>query len=167
MNVRQTLAENPKIGVISSVAFLAIGALAIFFAMPAHSQPTGNAHTAFYSVDDGKTWFADDLQKIPPFDKGGKPAVRAYVYRGANGTEFVHHLERYTPEAHAVMEELGKPMSGGKGLPNFAAAQSASANGREVKRPGDSKWINASSREAAELLRMKDPKGGSLSMVEP
>lgn len=167
MNVRQKLSENPKIGVISSVAFVLVGAAAIFFSLPARSAPTGNSRSAFYSVDDGKSWFADDLQKIPPFDKGGKPAVRAYVYRGANGTEFVHHLERYTPEAHAVMEELGKPMSSGKGLPNFAAAQSASANGREVKRPGDSKWINASSREAAELLRVNDPKGGSLTMVDP
>src|SRR6267154_2521014 len=60
---------------------------------------------AFFSVDDGKTWFPDDAKNIPPFDKDGKQAVRAFVYRCADGTTFVNYLQRYKPEAKHVLEE--------------------------------------------------------------
>jgi hypothetical protein len=35
---------------------------------------------AFYTTDDGKTWFTDDAERLPPFDHGGKQAVRLYLF---------------------------------------------------------------------------------------
>jgi len=54
---------------------------------------------AYYTIDDGTTWFVDDAQKIPPFDHNGKTAYRrANVCRGER--EVVSgYLERYTRRA--------------------------------------------------------------------
>jgi len=38
-------------------------------------------HRAYFSDDDGKTFFVDDIEKIVPFDHDGKPGFRAMVYQ--------------------------------------------------------------------------------------
>ena len=59
----------------------------------------------FFTDDDGKTWFPDDAKRVPPFDRNGKPAVRAHVYK-CGGKTFVNHMERYTPEAKKKVEAI-------------------------------------------------------------
>lgn len=54
---------------------------------------------AFYSDDDGVTWFVDSADKIMPFDHNGKPAVGAAVCAGPDGKQSVAYLMRYTPAA--------------------------------------------------------------------
>ncbi len=62
---------------------------------------------AYYSVDDGQTFFADDINLVPPFEKDGKMAVRAHVFTCDGGkTPFVAYLERYTPEAKGKIEAM-------------------------------------------------------------
>src|SRR5947207_1875801 len=81
---------------------------------------------------------------LAPFDKDGKQAVRAYVFRSANGKVFVNHLERFKPDAKQAIERASKPdpKQTTAGPPkHLSAMQSAYTGGREVKRPGDEKWI--------------------------
>src|SRR5690242_6366191 len=35
---------------------------------------------SWYTSDNGSTWFADDLSKLPPFEKDGKTVSRVYLY---------------------------------------------------------------------------------------
>jgi hypothetical protein len=158
---------NDKLGRVAVV--VAGGLLLVGLAVIVYSQtrgpitpPSGNAR-AFFTIDDGKTWFPDDAGKLPPFDRGGKQAVRAYVFRTAKGTEFVNHLERFKPDAKRVLEEASKSRPDSKGPPkNLAAIQNAYATGREVKRPGDATWIGAGNlRDAAQVIAIKPPDGGS------
>jgi hypothetical protein len=60
----------------------------------------------YFTDDDGKTWFADDRSKLPPFDHAGKPAVVAHVYKCGDKT-FVAFLERLTAEAKAGAKNSG------------------------------------------------------------
>jgi hypothetical protein len=62
---------------------------------------------AYYSVDDGKSYFEDSNTKIPPFDYGGKQAYRVHVFSCDGGkTTWVSHLESWKPEARAKLEGI-------------------------------------------------------------
>lgn len=112
---------------------------------------------AFYTDDDGETWFADDGERITPFDHGGRPAVIAHVYSCDGGkTRFVGYLEKLPDDARQ----------------RFAAATSRPADGIDpdevgavvgtlVKRKGDAEWVNSSQREQyRQVTEVHCPDGG-------
>lgn len=156
MNLRETFNEKPGLAAAIAGGLILVGLVLMGVQLRGPSAPAA-ATRAFFSDDDGKTWFVDDAAKIPPFVHGGKEAVRAYVYRSAKGKEFVNHLERYKPDAKALLEAAAR---GDKSAGNVAAVQGAHTGGREVKRPGDAKWIPSSKfREASGILSVKSPDG--------
>jgi hypothetical protein len=174
VKLRETL--NNKLGrtgmmVVGGLLLVCVAVL-VFSQTHGSGAPGGDDHTrAFFTADDGKTWFPDDAAKLPPFDRDGKQAVRAYVFRSAKGTEFVNHLERFKPDAKRVLEEASRSPADTKAPPkNLPAIQNAYANGREVKRPGDTTWISAANlRAAAQVMTLKPPDaaGGDAVPVEP
>ncbi len=155
-----------RIGVVSAM-FVALVAFTLISAR-GRGLPTARSQT-FFSTDDGKTWFADDDEKVPPFDKDGKQAVRAFVYRCGDGTMFVNHLQRFTPEAKRILETQRKSQRNRKGGPDTSEIGGALSNGREVKRPGDTKWITSDDfRAVAQVLSVKCPPGCTEAVsVEP
>ena len=77
MGIRETINKNPIIPIsLSALAIIA----AIFFVtreFACDKRPvTGTPQAAYYTTDDGQTWFVDDIYKITPFDKDGKQAVK-------------------------------------------------------------------------------------------
>jgi hypothetical protein len=168
MQTTATRTDKRRLAAILVCAVLLLGIAFTLMSMRRAAAPVAGAR-AFFSVDDGKTWFADDATKLPPFDKAGKQAVRAYVYRSGNGTEFVNYLERFKPEARRALEDASRPDPNPKVPPNQAAIQSAYIGGREVKRPGDANWIaTANSRDAAQVQAVKSPDGSTDAVpVEP
>jgi hypothetical protein len=144
------------------VGLLLLAGALFAFQMRGSGALTASGGNAFFSVDDGKSWFADDATKVPPFTKDGKEAVRAHVYRSADGTKFVNHLERFKPEAKQALEDAKKADQQLKQRPDRTAIQSAYIGGREVKRPGDANWVNAANfRDAAQVVAVKCPHGGT------
>lgn len=116
-----------------------------------------NLTETYFSDDDGATYFADDINKLYPFDHNGKPAYRAYVYKCSSGTPFVGYLERLTDAAKAKIAELRqKP-------PEEIGNQVADAygNGTEVKKPGSGKWVSSRSADAGDIVRPKCPDGSA------
>ena len=101
---------------------------------------------AWYSTDDGKTWFADDKRKLPPFDHDGKLAVRCWVYScdGGKGAPFAAYLERFEPSAKQRLETLHASKDS---APAGAAGEIEQllSNGLEVKKPGAGTWVPAAS----------------------
>jgi hypothetical protein len=171
MNVRETLAENRgrATAIAGGALLIAIAALIVFQLRGAsNSSPGATPSQAFFSIDDGKTWFPDDSAKIPPFNKDGRQAVLAHVYKCSDGTKFVAYLERFTPEAKRALEAAQKPADPNTRPPpgQSGAVQSAYVGGREIKRPGDTKWTNAANyRDAAAVTAVKCPNGGSDAVV--
>jgi hypothetical protein len=169
MSLRQTISDKPVLAVVLLVGLLLVAGALFAFQMRGSGAFAAGGGNAFFSVDDGKSWFADDATKVPPFTKDGKEAVRAHVYRSADGTKFVNHLERFKPEAKQALEDAKKADQQLKQRPDRTAIQSAYIGGREVKRPGDANWINASNfREAAQVTSIKCPNGAKDAiLVEP
>jgi hypothetical protein len=130
MGVRQWLNERPAIGmsVIGVLVLIAIGAIIAEWMGTRQKFPSGPPDY-YFTVDDGKTYFAASSNNFPPFDYNGQTAVGAYVYE-CNGKRFVGYLERYTPEARALMVA-------GKETPDTLRF------GRELKRPGDTVWVKS------------------------
>jgi hypothetical protein len=120
---------------------------------------------AYYTVDDGQTWFADDIKNIPPYEVDGKQAVRVYLYRCNGGKPFVGHLERYTPEAKAAAEEFRKSFARSRQNP---VPLEMEFQGREVKKPGGTEWVSLGNmREAEKIITPRCPPGQQLEVVMP
>lgn len=140
MGIRETLNRNPNLttGVTAGIIVLAI--IVIFWQSCAGEGGSSDSGKYFFSTDDGKTFFKDDIAKIPPFDVGGKTAVRAIVYRCGTGEPFVLYLERYTKEMQKKMTDARAKASDGKPV-NISTDTTNYSSGREVKKPGDKDWV--------------------------
>ena len=166
MGIHERMNKNKTMAM--SVACLLIVTAVVLIALQARGggdgtpDPTGGK--AFFSTDDGKTWFAADAMTVPPFNKDGKEAVRAYVYRAGDGTEFVGYLERYTPVGKKSLKAaLAQPEQLTEDPFSTVAGE------LQVKKPGDAAWISASDPRAAKVQTVVSPKGKSdvVSPVSP
>jgi len=134
MGVRETIQQKPALMASFAAVSLLLGAAALYF------QTVGKPHVsvrllnaAFYSDDDGNTWFIDDASKLPPFDHNGKPAVRAAIYRYDDDKKFVAYLEKFSDA------QLAQVQAAIAAHPEETAHWMQSP--MEVKKPGDRKWI--------------------------
>lgn len=159
MGVRELMNRHPRaVGVGTGLVVTAALAAAVYSAMEGPRAGVGAATQVFYSDDDGKSYFADDALKVSGFDHNGRAAVKAYVFSGG-GKSFVGYLERLTPEAQAAMATLRQNAK--KGPPD-AKLQRAAADGTQIKRPGDSRWVGRNSAEAIAIIsNLKGPGAGS------
>lgn len=129
---------------------------------------------SWYTVDDGKSYFADDVAKVPPFAKDGKTAYGCEVFTCDGGkTAFVGFLFRYRAGAEAEFKALVKPSaSAGPEIEEYQARRNAiDIRMREVKRPhtGDVGWVSArSGQEGPEVTDLKcSTPGDVLESVLP
>ena len=155
MGIREALNRNHKV-TIGAAAVVTMGAI-VFMVLQVRGggPPTGvNLNgKVFFSTDDGKTWFVDDVRNIPPFTKDGKDAVRAHVYRTSDGTKFVGYLERYSPASRkALAAALAKPAQDQLEDP-YASAE------LQCKKPGDATWVSMSDPKAQSIMNVVSPKG--------
>jgi len=163
MGVREAMNKRPMIagGIVAVLAAAAI-AFAVFQIrdeVRAGSDAAGDPERAFFTVDDGQTWFVDDATQLAPFQHNGKEAVRAYVVE-CNGKRFVNHLERYTAEGKQATMRLREVVK--KGPPPGALVAAAQQRGRELKRPGDAKWTASGDiAAAAAIATPRCPQGTS------
>src|SRR5271170_6898157 len=140
MHLRKTISNSPRLGLGAAGVFVLLCAVFVFLQMRGGNAPSEGNAKAFFSADDGKTWFADDMTNVPPYDKDGKQAIRAFVFRCSDGKEFVGYLQRFTPDAKRAIEQRQTPDPNRTGPPDTSAIRMAYTVGREVKRPGDAKW---------------------------
>lgn len=165
MGIRETLNQNPGIttGATAVVILLALGFIIYQFV-----GGSGNTvqSKAFYTVDDGKTWFSDDITKLAPFDHDGQTAYRCYVFTCDGGsTKFVSHLERYTDEAKKRIEEMRAGADKG-GPPNPMMFEGIMMNGVEVKDPGQGQWVRQSDFQRAQQIMSPVCPDGSRNNLE-
>jgi hypothetical protein len=149
--------------IVAALAFGLRGACA-----PARGgQAGGPGGRCFFSIDDGKSWFADDASKLPPIEHEGKAAYRAKVFRCPNGMEFVSHLERYAPADKARLEESRRSAPGGANA--MVMEQTTFLQIGEVKKPGDSQWIRLTPETSEQYQRVTQPKcpDGSTVGLQP
>jgi hypothetical protein len=147
MALRETLQQYRGPATGGAIAFLVICAVVITFefkGLKGQSNLYG-AGQVFYSDDDGKTWFLDDVAKESPFDHDGKQAYRAMVYRCPGGTPFVAFLAKYSDRQKAKVNAEG----------------GIAGNFGDLKKPGDSKWMaNSALKSETGYPPVPCPAGG-------
>jgi hypothetical protein len=155
---------NEKQGVIVCIASAIIVGAAIVSILKARDQDRPPIPSrAFYTVDDGKTFFVDDINNISPFEHDGRTAYRCYVFSCDGGkTKFVGRLERYTSQGKAEAEDLLKHhVSLGMPLKRFVSMET------EIKAPGsgDTGWLASGDPRATSLLIPRGPDGSTTNIT--
>ena len=152
MGLRQTMNENPVV-TSAVVGVITLAALAFLFKQACGSRGTGTGGEpkAFYTFDEGKTWFVDDAKHLPPYQKDGKTALRARVFK-CGGKEMVLLLEQYPPDIKARID------AGETGM--------IVAQGLEVRKVTDKKWASMQKNlmDYSKITTAKCPDG---SVPEP
>jgi hypothetical protein len=164
VDLREALNKNPKasaaIGVVLVAAAVgwAVWALVIDSGAPPHdSKPK-----AWFTTDDGATWFADEAARSAPFKTAdGKTAVKAVVYKCGHGKTFVAYLERQSPAA----QQSAETPKGDKANP-YATQMAYYKSGVQVKSPKKGDWVPMNDPEAAKILSPVCPEGATDS-IEP
>lgn len=153
MGIRESLNKNPKLATGMTVALvLACVGFVIFQQGGAGASLGAAVSEVYFSDDDGKTYFTDSVDKKYPFDRNGKQAVRAYVFKcGDSGAPAVTYLER-------VRDNDGKPPAGD--LPGQAPSGIV-----EVKKPGQKDWVRLDTAAGTAVVRSDCPGGPTGSPV--
>ena len=165
VRVRELIKGRQSVAIGVAAAMIVGAAVAIYVqARDAGSPGPGNA---YFSTDDGQTFFTDSATKLPPFDRNGKPAYRAHVFE-CGGKRVVGYLSRYRPEAIAALEEAVAARGTGKPPRNPAGLAAVGTYGLEIKRPGAPAWANQSDPRAATMIRVfRCPDGSTPTEVDP
>lgn len=146
---RRVVAPVVVVGLVVSVAY------AVYQWRSAPADPLAGSGKAFYSVDDGTTYFVAGSEQIPPFLHEGREAVQALVYTDDGGkTTFVGYLMRFTPRGVELMRAMRQPAGDRpRALPGLDPGLQANT---EVKRPGAGAWVKLSDIAAAgEVMSVK------------
>jgi len=106
MSLSQTANQPKKIGMGVAVAIvlvaLALLGYQLFGGRQTVDAPAGKS--AFYTDDDGKSYFTDAADKMVPFNHNGKQAYRADVFQGSDGKQFVGLIYRHTDSGRKEIE---------------------------------------------------------------
>jgi hypothetical protein len=164
VSIRETMNQNKGITVAANVGLIvAIGAF-IGWEMrsgePGLPAPGSQPTKAYYSDDDGKSIFADDINRVPPFEHNGKTAVKANCFTVDGGkTHWIAYLDQFTPQGKRQMEAfLHHPIEEQDPIDRTHII----TTGSEVKLPGapDSEWTTpANSKKYTSITTVKAPPG--------
>jgi hypothetical protein len=160
MGLRETI--NQKKGPVVGAAGVLLCSALCFIVWENKSPGSARINKAFYTTDDGQTWFTDDSDKIFPFDVNGKQAYRVDVYKTSDGKMFVADIERFSDKAKAKLEELRSEPD-----PDPRAVAGWTSSGLEVRKPGDTKWYRRNSPQGDEILAVSSPDGTPAESVIP
>jgi hypothetical protein len=169
MGTREKINENKKLGVGVGIAIIIIGIGIFSFQLRGSSDSNAQPipTQAFYTDDNGKTFFKDDIKKVVPFAHNGKQAYRADVFKGADGKEFVGLIYRYTDAGRKEMEEfINKKVKDRDGLTRLSIER----RGMEVKPVGgnDKAWLPNDEMTSERLqMSVKGPAGKPATLVMP
>lgn len=172
MGIRDTMNQKPGIttAVMAVIIVVAIGFVVWNLLGLGNSVSPGKA---WFTIDDGKTWFADQADKIPPFDHEGKPAVSVvvYTYEGAP-QPFAGYLMRYSPEAQAQLNDYRAAVKAGQSQPAVDLGK-ITVSGMQYKAPGApaNAWVSQSKNftqvRAIQFPLCPDGKQRPLQEVRP
>jgi len=130
-------------GVVAVVAIvLAMGA--ILYSQ--RGDVTYKPAQAYFTVDDGRTYFTDDLTKLPPYEHDGQEAVQCYLFR-CGQSRFIGYLMKLPPQVKQEMEAYAAAGREYPGLNPMAL----------VKKPSDKEWQTVGSAAGAALMRVHCP----------
>lgn len=165
MSLREWMNRNSPVAIGVCVLAIVIAIYVIF------RQATGGpiANKAYYTVDDGNSWFVDDKTKAAPFLIDGKEALKAYVIQ-CGGRKSVALLEKYTPIAKQRIDQVNAQIAKSgtsAGADTRLGALMTEENSRVYKAPGGQDWMTAGQAGAIMAKLQKCEDGSEAEMVNP
>lgn len=163
MSLRETINKNPKQTTAITAGIIAVAFLLIIW--QACSGGGGGVGQSYYTIDDGKTYFVDASNKIPPFMKDGKEAVRAHVFVCPGGQPFVGYLEKYSPQDKKMMEDA----IAGKAPPAAYAGYTGQAMVKKPNMPPTA-WVPlmpGTTQIYSQIVQVTCPDGATPERVYP
>lgn len=155
MLVREFINRHARI--FAAIMIVAVAAAA-YFTWLQYASHKVLGEKAFFTVDDGKTWFVDSSSHIPPFDHQGKVAVRAYLfYCDSDGKPFVGWLVRYTAPMKQRLERAIAARADAVARGETPAPMFDPTPGLEAKKPGTDEWVHGA--DAQRLMVATCPDG--------
>jgi hypothetical protein len=171
MGLRQTLNEKKSVSISGVVLLFVLAASYFIYTQWPYRRPKGDK--AFYTVDDGQTWFIDSSYKVPPFDYNGQTAVRAILYSYDNGSKrFCPYLMQYQPSMKKALDDAvaqanhdGKPLSS---ISLFNSQAAAASTEVKICGPGH-KWVPSTDYTNASQVfaTATAPDGSAVDLIYP
>lgn len=184
MDVREHIRKHPVASTVTATVLIALG---IAYSVSSITQVRRDADQsqAFFSIDDGSTWFVDASTKQSGFLQDGKPAYAVNVYVKDSGEPFVGFLRRSgqvkPPSAPAKADSTSRPrlsekskLSESVDMAKFAEHAMPPSVSRApggmvdpntvqalIKRPGAKEWHPISSPEGKAILAEFGPQAQS------
>ena len=149
MDLRERLNSGNVPKISAAVAGVLVLALLIFWFTAGESGGASSRSEAqaFYTVDDGASWFEASAALVPPFQHEGKTACEVFVYSADGGkTEKAGYLQRVQAAAKKQLEANEK-------MPR-------SIHMMEVKAVGaGGTWVPQNSKAGMDIVNIKPPAG--------
>jgi hypothetical protein len=149
VGIRETLNQKPAVTTAATAIIIVVMlGVIIYQSLDRGGVPTP-ATRAWYTLDDGKTWFADDSNRPTPFDYKGTPAYRVIVFTCDGGaTTFAGYLVRVTDQQGDQVQ-----------VPSSSVV--------EIKPPltGQAGWIRRDDPRSVTLLEPRCQGSGELASV--
>lgn len=161
MGIRETLNRFPNLSTALAAVGVVIIGIVIWFQI---RQNTPTLPRAYYTVDDGATYFEDEPDKLTPFDYRGKPAVGAVIFQGKDGKPFVGYMTRIDPAKHEAVKRF-RGLTNSNTPPGPKELREVAGSG-QIKRPGDKNWITDNGPGSLEMKAVKLPDGTPATRVE-
>lgn len=158
MGARETINKNPAI-VVGGFAITVLIAVAVMYLQ---SRKPAIQTRGYFSIDDGNSWFADDIDKNPPYLVNGKEAVKAWVI-SCNGKTYVSVLEKYSPSYKQSMDRSVAEKKAGKAGP----APMDNPSNHLFKKPGDKAWLTGFDSGPLLSQATQCSDGSNAEMVNP
>ena len=165
MSVRQALERHQKI-VVAVICTVIVGSIAAIYAQ-VRPAPHPNVHLAYYSDDDGQSWFEDQVFKITPFDHNGHEAVGAMLY-STNGKNYVAYLTRFSKKGQDIYARMQASAGSAAGSIAGLSPMFADLTLHEVKLSGPGHpWVNMRSIAARSIVTPPSGSSGDVEIVNP
>jgi prepilin-type processing-associated H-X9-DG protein len=155
------------LGVASALFIVAAAALGVQLIGGRESGAGAVSKTAFYTDDNGKSFFKDDVNEVSPFHHNGKQAYRCDVFQTDGGKQFVGLVYRYTDSGRREIEAYFPNYSKD---PDGSTRRAIDERGMQVKPvgAGDNAWtLNDDTTTSRLVASMKDSSGKPAKLVQP
>jgi hypothetical protein len=168
MGIREKLKESPSVAAGAAAIFVLAAAAIIAHAY--WPEKKADLSQAYYSDDDGKTWFADSTFLVAPFQHNGNTALVAQIYSYDDGKkQFCAYLAQFTPQAKQQLEAaLADAQKNGQPPGSVTLYQDPRfmKEGTEVKLPGPGNpWISYGDPRAQSIFTIHSPDGTPVDQV--
>jgi hypothetical protein len=168
MGIREKLRDKPALATAIAAGFVLLAiVITVKVLWP---EKKAQLEQAFYTDDDGATWFSDSIYRATPFDHNGKSAVVAQIYTYDDGKkQFCAYLSRFTPDAKAQLQAaLDAAQRRGQRPGSVGLYQDRDFMSRsvEVKKPGANEaWVPFNDPRAKGIFAVHSPDGSAVDQA--